>query len=43
MTVRLIQVYANNFVFTVNIRFLLHKITINYLLSPFFNAIFSSP
>ena len=39
----LIQVYANNIVFTLQIRLCLHKIAMNYLLSSFFYAIFSSP
>ena len=37
---RLIQVYANNVVFALKIRFSLYKIVITYLLSPLFNAIF---
>ena len=39
---RIIQVYANNIVFILKIRLCSYKIAINYLLSPFFYAIFSS-
>ena len=42
MIVRLIQVYANSIVYTLKIILCLYKIAINYLLSPFFNAIPSS-
>ena len=38
--VRLIQVYANNTVFTLKIRLRLYKIAINYLLSTFFMLFF---
>ena len=33
---RLVQVYDNNIAFTLRILLCLYKITINYLLSPFF-------
>ena len=36
IVVRLIQIYANNIVFTHKIRLCLHKIAISYLLSQFF-------
>ena len=38
--VRLIQVYANNIVFTLKIRLCLYKIAINYLSSPYFMLFF---
>ena len=40
--VRLIQDYTNDIFFTLKIKLCLWKIAINYLLSQFFNAIFSS-
>ena len=40
MIVRIIQVYNNNIVFALKIRFFLYEIIINYLLSPFLYAIF---